>query len=396
MTVLHDPPPATTTPPAGHRGDVEGLRAVAIGLVLLFHAGVPVARGGLVGVDAFFVVSGFLITGLLLREVQRTGTLALPAFYARRARRIVPSAAAVLLAALAAAALLAPERLALTAAAALAAALQVANWFLLSGGTAELAPELDGTPVVHFWSLAVEEQFYLAWPLVVLLVARRTRRRGGDVRRALLVVLAVATALSCAASVLVTPRADLLAYLGTGTRAWQFGVGGLLALLAPELARAARRPAALRTAGWAGAVLLLSSAVWVGAFDYPGWVALVPTLATAAVIASGAAGPGAGVGRLLSLRPVRWLGRLSYTWYLWHVPATWIAVELAPGLDRWPFLLLVELLAAAPALATSLLVERPLRHGRAVASTRAGLLVGALASALVVLAALVALLAPRA
>ena len=392
MSVLENAPRRTGTPHGGHRGDVEGLRAVAIGLVLLFHAGVPFAGGGLVGVDAFFVVSGFLITGLLLREVQRTGTLALPAFYARRARRIVPSAAAVLLAALAATALLAPERLAPTAAAALAAALQVANWFLLTGGAQALDPQLAHTPVTHFWSLAVEEQFYLAWPLLVLLVARRARRRGGDVRRGLLVALTALTVLSYVASVLVSPRAELLAYLGTGTRAWQFGVGGLLALVAPELARAARRrPALLRAGGWTGAVLLLTSAVWAGAVTYPGWAALVPTLATAAVIASGAAGAGAGVGRLLCLPPVRWVGRLSYTWYLWHVPATWIAVELAPGLDRWPFLLLVELLAAAPALATSLLVERPLRHGRAVASTRAGLLVGAVATALVVLGALLAL-----
>ncbi|MCI3925041.1 acyltransferase [Paenibacillus sp. TRM 82003] len=371
----------------GFRPDVEGLRAVALGVVLLFQAGVPFFGSGLVGVDVFFVVSGFLITGLLVREAERTGGVSLRDFYARRARRILPSAAVVVLATLLGALVLLPERLPAIARDAVAAGAQVANWWLLSFGSHELGEEVAHSPLKHYWSLAVEEQFYLVWPLLVLLVARRARP--GRLRRDLALALAVLSALSLAACVVLTARLELFGYLSTLTRAWQFGAGGLLALAAPLVAArcagAGTGAVVLRAAGWAGALVLAVSAVTVTRLPYPGGIALLPTLATVALIASGTCGAARGsVARVLSLRPVRACGRLSYVWYLWHVPAVVFATEVL-GTTSWRVLLAVELLAVVPALLTARLVERPLRFSPLVAaSPRRGLVLGALTTALTV------------
>ncbi len=375
MAVIRVPSVAVPLPAArpAFRPDVEGLRAVALGCVLLFHAGVPFARGGNVGVDVFFVISGFLITGLLVRELGTTGRVDLPAFYARRARRILPSAGVVLVLTLAGTALLAPALQAGTGRAAVASALQAANWWLLSAGDLHV-------PLTHYWSLAVEEQFYLVWPVLLLLARRRP-----------LVALGLLSAASYGASVLLTPGHELLAYLGTGTRMWQFGLGAALALLAPRVAGfTAVHPGLTSRVRWAAAGVLASAVVWAGWVDYPGWAALVPTLAAALLIGAGASDPASGPGRLLVWRPVRFCGRISYTWYLWHVPATFFAVTLFPSLDRWPFLLAVELLAGGLAFLTTVLVEDPLRRSRFVASTRRGLVLGAAVTAVSLGAALLA------
>ncbi|NAZ87773.1 acyltransferase family protein [Kineococcus sp. T90] len=369
---------------------MEGLRAVALGLVLLFQAGAPVFVAGNVGVDVFFVISGFLITGLLVREAERTGGVSLRGFYARRARRILPSAAAVLLLTLLGVAVLLPERLAAVARDAVAASLQVANWWLLSFDVHSLDEQVAHSPLKHYWTLAVEEQFYVLWPLLVLLVARRARRGGrhalrpggpARLRRDLALALAALSALSLLASALLTPRLELFGYLSTLTRAWQFGVGGLLALAVPLLAArcaAGRGAALLRLTGWAGALALAVSAVLATRLPYPGWIALAPTLATAAVIASGTTGAVRGsVGRLLSLPLVRTAGRLSYVWYLWHVPAV-VFTEEVLGTSHWAVLLAAELAAVVPALLTARLVEGPLRSSPLVAaSARRGLVLGA-------------------
>ncbi|WP_337061568.1 acyltransferase family protein [Kineococcus sp. G2] len=307
-------------------------------------------------------------------------------FYARRARRILPSAAVVVLATLLGALVLLPDRVSAIARDAVAAGAQVANWWLLSFGSHELGEEVAHSPLKHYWSLAVEEQFYLVWPLLVLLVVRRARP--GRLRRDLALALAVLSALSLAACVVLTARAELFGYLSTLTRAWQFGAGGLLALAAPLVATrcgAGGGAAVLRAVGWAGALVLAVSAVTVTRLPYPGGIALLPTLATVALIASGTCGAARGsVARVLSLRPVRACGRLSYVWYLWHVPAVVLAAEVL-GTTSWRVLLAVELLAVVPALVTARLVERPLRSSPLVAaSPRRGLLLGALATALTV------------
>lgn len=405
-------PPSTVPParrsgdesgPSPHRStfrpDIEGLRAVAVLAVLAFHAEIPGLAGGFIGVDVFFVISGYLITGLLVREAVTTGRIRLGDFFSRRARRLLPSAAVVLAAvAVAGAWLTVPLRRTDLEHDVLASALSVANWRFVSQQTDYLAAGQDQSPLLHFWSLAVEEQFYLFWaPLlaVVVLVNARAVRRGRAVRSVVALVTGALVLGSFALSLHWTEHAVSLAYLGTPSRVWQFGVGALLALLPWHLLRGPRPLRLL--CGWGGAVAI----GWcVVAYDastpYPGLAALVPTLATAAVILAAIPGRGErnvqgpyGVGRLLAGRAPRAIGRLSYTLYLWHWPVLVLA-EARLGALGWPARTAWTLAAVLPALATMRWVERPLRRSRTVSELpRRGLAVGVSAIVLPVALALV-------
>ncbi|MFG2236379.1 acyltransferase family protein [Streptomyces sp. NPDC048723] len=389
--------------PSPHRSafrpDIEGLRAVAVLAVLAFHAGLPWTTGGFVGVDVFFVISGYLITGLLVREAITTGRIRLGDFFSRRARRLLPSAAVVLAAvAVAGAWLTVPLRRTDVEYDVVAAALSFANWRFVSQRTDYLAAGHDQSPLLHFWSLAVEEQFYLFWaPLLAVLVlcAARAVRRGRAVR--LVVVLAAAPLglASFALAVYWTGHSVSLAYLGTPSRVWQFGVGALLALLPWHLMRGPRPLRLL--CGWAGAAAIGWCVVSYDAgTPYPGYAALVPTLATAAVIL--AAIPGRGerytqgpwdVGRLLAGRAPRAVGRLSYNLYLWHWPVLVLA-EARLGTLGWPAKTALTMAAVLPALATMRWIEQPLRRSRTVSELpRRGLSVGVSAIVLPVVLALV-------
>ncbi|MER6768228.1 SGNH hydrolase domain-containing protein [Streptomyces bacillaris] len=400
-------PPAARTGgesgPSPHRSafrpDIEGLRAVAVLAVLAFHAEIPGLAGGFVGVDVFFVISGYLITGLLVREAVSTGRIRLGDFFSRRARRLLPSAAVVLAAvAVAGAWLTVPLRRTDLEYDVLAAALSVANWRFVSQQTDYLAAGHDQSPLLHFWSLAVEEQFYLFWaPLlaVVALLTTRAVRRGRAVRAVVAVVTGALVLGSFVLSLHWTADSASLAYLGTPSRVWQFGVGALLALLPWHLLRGPRPLRLL--CGWGGAVAI----GWcVVAYDastpYPGWAALVPTLATAAVILAAIPGRGErdvqgayGVGRLLAGRAPRAIGRLSYTLYLWHWPVLVLA-EARLGTLGWPARTAWTLAAVLPAIATMRWVEQPLRRSRTVSELpRRGLAVGVSAIVLPVALALV-------
>uniref|UniRef100_UPI002A811A88 acyltransferase family protein n=1 Tax=Streptomyces sp. CRN 30 TaxID=3075613 RepID=UPI002A811A88 len=217
---------------AAFRPDIEGLRALAIGLVLLYHAGVTRLAGGYVGVDVFFVISGFLITGLLVRELRRSGRVSLTGFYARRMRRLLPSALAVLAAVVTAAWLLVPpadQRGVFLDV--VAAALYVVNWRQAAEAVDYSALGTAASPVQHFWSLAVEEQFYVVWPLLLVAVAWWCRRRGRDVRPWLAGTLTVTAAVSFLYALTLTREAAGAAYFSTGTRYWELAAGGLLALV---------------------------------------------------------------------------------------------------------------------------------------------------------------------
>ncbi|MFF2787839.1 acyltransferase family protein [Streptomyces sp. NPDC058049] len=389
--------------PSPHRSafrpDIEGLRAVAVLAVLAFHAGLPRATGGFVGVDVFFVISGYLITGLLVREAITTGRIRLGDFFSRRARRLLPSAAVVLAAvAVAGAWLIVPLRRADLEYDVVAAALSFANWRFVSQRTDYLAAGHDQSPLLHFWSLAVEEQFYLFWaPLLAVLVlcAARAVRRGRAVRLVVMLAAAPLALASFALAVYWTGHSASLAYLGTPSRVWQFGVGALLALLPWHLMRGPRPLRLL--CGWAGAAAIGWCVVSYDAgTPYPGYAALVPTLGTAAVIL--AAIPGRGerhtpgtwdVGRLLAGRAPRAVGRLSYTLYLWHWPVLVLA-EARLGTLGWPAKTALTLAAVLPALATMRWVEQPLRRSRTVSELpRRGLSVGVSAIVLPVVLALV-------
>lgn len=370
----------------GHfRTDVEGLRALAVLAVVAFHAAVPGFSGGFVGVDVFFVISGFLITGLLLREVQGTGRIDFARFYARRARRIIPPAALVLvvvaLVSFAVEPLLGVYN---TSRAVLASGVFLANWHFIGIGTDYFGTSVSESPVLHYWSLAVEEQFYLVWPLLVLVLFRVARREPLRGSRIVLLGVGGMTVASFLLSVVTTAGDPTLAYMSTATRAWEFGVGGLVAAAAHWLSREARRDSSRRAGlllGWAGVAAVVGSVVVLDeSVPFPGAAALVPTLGTAAIIAGGllVADVRWSVGAVLSLRPVRYVGRASFAWYLWHWPVL-VLVEGHTGPLGWQDRSVLMIAALVLAFATLHLLEVPVARWkqlarRAAPSTALGML----------------------
>jgi peptidoglycan/LPS O-acetylase OafA/YrhL len=370
------------------RPDIEGLRAVAVLAVVLFHAGVPRLTGGYVGVDVFFVVSGFLITGMLWREMHATGTVRLARFYGARARRLLPAGLVVLVTTAVAAAWLLPPLQARTALAdAIAAAVYGANYLLAVRGTDYLAADTPPSPFQHFWSLGVEEQFYLLWPALLIATAalawRAGGRRGqrGQSATPLVLVLAVLTLVSFTVSLWWTTSSPPWAYFSLPSRAWELGAGGLVALTVPVWRRLSSTIAA---AAGCGGLLALIAACFVldESTPFPGTAALVPVLGTVLLLGAGCAAPSRGAGALLSLPPLRAIGRLSYAWYLWH----WPVLVLVPYLVDVELPLAGRLSAVVISLGLAIgtlhLVEDPVRFAAALrSSTGRSLVLGGAATA---------------
>ncbi|MEU4477092.1 acyltransferase family protein [Micromonospora sp. NPDC023966] len=351
------------------RTDVAGLRAVAVGLVLLYHAGLPFIPGGFVGVDVFFVISGFLITGQLLTEIERTGRVSLLGFYARRAKRILPAATVVLAATAVAVRLFVPRSQWHDIGGDIAsAAIYVVNWRFADRSVDYLAADAPPSPVQHFWSLAVEEQFYLVWPLLIILAILAARRlRRSNVRPVLWVGLAILAVPSFAWSVVQTATSPERAFFVSTTRLWELAVGAGIALVATSAARMPRSLAVVL--GWLGLAAIVTAALLVTAGTaWPGYAAALPTLGAAAVIAAGVAAGSRGPLVLLGTGPFRWVGDLSYSLYLWHWPmlivagAYWDGLSLARGMA-------VALASVVPAWITFRLVENPLRYSRAISKS---------------------------
>jgi peptidoglycan/LPS O-acetylase OafA/YrhL len=328
------------------RPDIQGLRALAVTMVVVYHLYPKTLPGGFVGVDVFFVISGFLITGHLWRGYQRSGRIRLLDFWGRRARRLLPAAALVLAVTwFVARAVLPSSQLPATAQQIRASAFYYQNWLLAHDAVSYLTADQAATPVQHFWSLSVEEQFYLVWPLLfvlAMLVARRWRPR-----LVLVTLMVVLVAASIAYSVYETSANPSAAYFVTPTRMWELGMGGLLAML-PEWRD--HQPSRLRWrsfVGWTGLGLVLASPfVLRGTTAFPGALALLPVAGAVMIIAGG---PGHGPARLISVRPLVFLGGISYSLYLWHWPmiSLWTAYTgKSPSALSGPVLIAASLAAA--------------------------------------------------
>jgi len=341
------------------RADIEGMRAVAVLLVVLSHAGVSVLAGGYVGVDVFFVISGFLITTLLLGELGRSGTVSLAKFYARRATRLLPASTVVLLATVVASWLWLPAtRFKSISLDGVFATFYGINWRLAFEGVQYLNADAEPSPLQHFWSLAVEEQFYLVWPLLLLLGALLWGRRR---RKPLVVVLGVVVAVSLFVSVPQTSAAAPWAYFGAHTRAWELAIGALVAVAVNRLAALPRPIATVLT--WCGlGAVVLSAFRYDEQTAFPGSAALLPVLGSAAIIAGGCAAPPGGAVRLLGTWPFQQVGKYSYSLYLWHWPLLMIAphaLDIEPSVTVNLFLVAVAVLFA---VASYHLVENPVRN----------------------------------
>lgn len=381
-------PAATAAPPAdpdtGGRAaagsprripELAGLRAVAIALVVIYHIWFRRVSGG---VDVFFLLSGFLITQSLVRAVARDGRVGFTAYYARVARRIFPPALLVLVGVVVATVLWLPQsRWRDTLADVVASAVYLVNWHLAGNAVDYLASQDAASPVQHYWSLAIQGQFYLIWPVLVAAAAALAARFAVRPRQALALLLGAVLVVSLGYSVHRTAADQTYTYFDTFARLWEFALGGLLLLLLPYLrpARAFALPL-----GWlALAALLACGAVFRGGDEFPGWAALWPTLAAAVLVVTAGAGGRLGADRLLRSGALRWLGSLSYALYLWHWP---VLICYLSATDRATASLRGGLLVIACSLALAmvtrwLLEVRLPRTGFGQRSNRGGLALAA-------------------
>ena len=371
------PPPTPPAAPTGNRRlDIQGLRAIAVLLVVAFHAELPLP-GGFVGVDVFFVISGFVITAMLVREQARWGRLRFGHFYLRRFLRLTP-ALAVLVAVVALLSLVLQNPFGAqqtTARTGLGAMLLSANYVIGHAAGDYFASDAKTNPLLNTWSLSVEEQFYLLFPALLVLGWMLARRRASA---PVVVVSAIAGgsfALSIAWSYGSTLLEPLTSYFGGATsfafyssltRAWEFAVGALLVLLAHRLPALTRTRA--HVLGAAGALLIVAAALLIHDDQpFPGLAALVPVVGTLLLLHAGTHGGGVSV--VLSTRPMVAIGDLSYSWYLWHWPLIVFAALLVPN---EPVVLVIAAIASLlPSWLSYRLVEQPLRRYRPATRVRA-------------------------
>jgi peptidoglycan/LPS O-acetylase OafA/YrhL len=341
------------------RTDLQGLRAIAVILIVLYHAGVTGLSGGYIGVDVFFVLSGYLITGLLVRELGSSGRVAVSSFYARRARRILPASFLVLGVTLAASAvILSPIHFASTSKDVAAAAVYVPNIRFALEQTDYWHPTAI-SPVLHFWSLGVEEQFYLIWPTFLLIAWRFSGRSS----RGLAFWVCAATVASLILGILLTPARPTAAFYLLPTRAWELGVGAILVFAD---GRFRTMPASVSTvAAWTGLFMIGASAVlFDSATAFPGVAALLPVLGTALLVAAGASQRQAWPQPLLASRPMQFFGQISYSLYLWHWPLIVLGAVVAAAVTPAVRVPIEVGLAVLLAALTYRWVEDPLRTGR--------------------------------
>ena len=348
------------------RRDIQGLRALAVLLVVGNHADIPGFAGGYIGVDVFFVISGYVITQLLMRESEKSLRAALTDFYSRRIRRIVPAATVTLVLTLLVAWLVLGPRLNPYLPGDIRwASLFAANFRLIATGSNYFVPGIFPSLITQFWSLAVEEQFYLAFPLIVLLIAHFVPPQGR--LRVLTITLAVAVAASALWSIHISAADPTPAYYSPFTRFWELGLGGFLAAITTR--KPMRSVWSERIAVVLGIALLAIALVDLSATStYPGWLAWLPCGATALFIWAGAGGMRTTVTKVLSTRPLVYIGAISYSLYLTHYVWLTLPKQLAVPLTGWPWTPIEIAGAILTAMLSYHLLENPIRHSRKLAT----------------------------
>jgi peptidoglycan/LPS O-acetylase OafA/YrhL len=344
------------------RPDIQGLRAVAVVLVILVHASVPGFEGGYVGVDIFFVISGFVITGLLMRQPPRSIRRNLAYFYANRIRRIVPAATLTLIATVIAAYVLLGVNFETSLLGDVRwAALFAMNFRLINTGSNYFIPGIAPSLVTHYWSLAVEEQFYLFYPLVVFSLTWLTPREHRA--RTLGFFLAVAVVASAWWSYHLTPINSVAAYYSPFTRFWELALGGLIAVLPAAWAR--RSPRTNSLVALAAVVVLGVAVAHLNANSlFPGVLAWWPCGAAALLLFTGQASVRGAPASWLSWRPVRYVGDISYSLYLWHYPWLMLPLQLVHPFSSATARIVEVAGAATCAVLSYHFVENPIRHSK--------------------------------
>lgn len=362
------------------RPDLEGMRAVAVILVVAYHAGIPFIPGGYIGVDVFFVLSGLLITNHLLWELSSTGRIRLAAFYSRRVRRLLPAAVTVIMVTVLVVSAFAPPSLVGPVLDDARAALVFVPNLLFADRATDYLAETSPSPLLHYWSLGVEEQFYLIWPVLLLLLWWASRRSP----RVLVVSVVLLVAVSFLASIVVTSASEPWGYFAPWTRAWELGLGALIAVL--RLHDLRWHPALAAAVAWVGLAFIVGSAmVFTESTVFPGSVAAIPVLGAVAVAAATPSSARWGPSALLAARPMQFVGRISYSLYLVHWPLLVVPVIASAMGEPLPLAhsLLLAGLSVPLAWALHRLVERPIMRSRRIAAGGARLLLpaGALAIA---------------
>lgn len=360
-------PEGTAAPSrSSFRPELQGLRALAVGLVLLYHLWPNRISGGFVGVDVFFVVSGFLITGHLYKELSATGTIALSKFWARRVMRLLPLALTVLAISFIAMLLFLPETVwGMDVRQILSSVFYVENWVLAADSVDYMAADNEPSLVQHYWSLSIEEQFYILLPLVLLgsfaIVKYLRRKQQIDAHRLVIGVLLTFTALSFIFSVLYTNYDSAQAYFVTPTRFWEFTIGGLLAM-APAASKMS--PHLQNLLGWSGfALIIVAGLTYDGNTPFPGYTALLPVIGTTLFLRYGSHQRLFGIYWWASRKPFVRMGDWSYAMYLWHWPLIIVATYQLENF-WWGYKLLIIALTLVLSSISQRLIEDPLRKAK--------------------------------
>jgi len=339
------------------RFDIQALRALAVLLVVGFHFDVPGVSGGFIGVDIFYVISGYLISSLLMRELEEKGTVDLSAFYARRIKRLLPSAVLVFLVTIfAVTAVYSPHETRAATSSSIASLSYLSNFWFALNATDYLNATSSEDPFLHSWSLAVEEQFYLIWPIIFFLMWKFKNRK-----RAVLIGLSCLTIVSFVCGLVVIQWNQPWAFFMSPLRAWEFSLGAIVLLVKKNSSRRFLSEIFLLTGFFTilGAAYFYSNSTF-----YPGAAALLPVIGTCAMLHAGenASPANAIIGRLVRTDFVQLIGNVSYSWYLWHWPVAVLLHELRydSPLEKFYGILMSFVLA----LLTLYLIENPVRRMR--------------------------------